>query len=394
MRASDELLAMLKRARVPAAIVGIAGACVCVLGALGSWEQFLQCYLFAYVFWVGVTLGCMALMLLHHMVKSRWGLPIVRAAEAGAGNLWFMAVLFLPILAGVGALYPWAKPAVVASNEVLRHKQPYLNVPFFALRAVIYFAIWIGVTAVIRRLAVRQDQTGDLTLADRRSSWAAPGLVAYVLTVTFAFTDWVMSLHPSWYSTIFGFWFVMSQGMSGLCFLIVFLTLVRRHSPFEAYATPGGYRDLGNLLLTFVMFWGYLSLSQFLIIYSGNLPEEASYYLVRMQGVWWAIGTFLVLFQFFVPFLLLLSGRTKRTPAYLATLAAFLLAVRVVDMFWTVLPFFPVPASSLTLGYVWMGLAAFAAIGGWWLVFFLTAMQRGHLVPTQEPASLEVLEHA
>ncbi|MGC8667736.1 MAG: hypothetical protein ACP5VE_06460 [Chthonomonadales bacterium] len=394
MRASDELIAKLKQARVPAAVVGLAGTALCVVGALGSWEQFLQCYLFAYVLWMGITLGCMALMMLHHMVKSRWGLPIVRPAEAGAGNLWFMALLFLPIAAGLGALYPWAKPALVASSTILKHKQPYLNVPFFMVRAVIYFGIWMGLTAVIRRLSVQQDQNGDLTLADRRASWAAPGLVAYVVTVTFAFTDWVMSLHPSWYSTIFGFWFVMSQGMSGLCFLIVFLTLVRRYAPFEPYATPGGYRDLGNLLLTFVMFWGYLSLSQFLIIYSGNLPDEASYYLTRMQGIWWAIGTFLVLFQFFVPFLLLLSGRTKRTPVYLGSLAAFLLAVRAVDMFWTVLPFFPIPATTLPLGYVWMGLAAFAAIGGWWVVLFLTALPRALLVPIEVPGAAEVLEHA
>lgn len=394
MRASDELIAKLKQARIPAIAIGVAGAAGCVAGALTSWEQFLQCYLFAYVLWVGVTLGCMALMMLHHMVKSRWGLPIIRAAEAGAGNLWLMALLLVPVLAGLGALYPWAKPALVASTEVLKHKQPYLNPVFFTVRAAIYFAIWIGFTAALRRMSVQQDLTGDVTLADRRSSLAAPGLVAYVLTVTFACTDWVMSLHPAWYSTIFGFWFVMCQGMSALCLLIVFLTLVRGYRPFEAYATPGGYRDLGNLLLTFVMFWGYLSLSQFLIIYSGNLPDEASYYIVRMRGIWWGIGTFLVLFQFFVPFLLLLSGRTKRTPQYLGSLAAFLFGVRVIDIFWTVLPFFPVPAATVPLGYIWMGLCAFAAIGGWWIALFLTTLLRAPLVPVEAPAAAEVLEHA
>ena len=223
----------------------------------------------------------------------------------------------------------------------------------------------------------------------------------FVVTTTFSFTDLVMSLDPGWFSTIWGIWWTVVCGLSATAFVICMMSLVMGAKPFSDIATPGLFRDLGNVLLTFTMFWGYISLSQWLIIYSGNLPEEISFYIQRgigalaPLGLWWLLGVAIVFGQFFIPFLMLLSGRTKRTPGILGPLALWILAVHALDVFWTVMPFFRITAVKPDWVTVALAAASFVGIGGIWLFLWSLNLTRGALLPRHNmPVRGEVVEHA
>jgi len=354
-------------------------------------ETIYHSYLFAFVFWIGLSLGCFGFMLLHNSIKARWGLSVLRLAEAGAKTLPLMALLFLPILIGMKDLYVWTDPAVVAGDKVLQIKALYLNTPFFIVRAVIYFAIWIGLTLFLTRSSLRQDGTGDYNEVHKRANVAAPGLVLFVLSVTFASTDWVMSLDPHWHSTVYGVWFVTGQGLAAVALMALIATssALRNREPYVQVVTPRVTRDLGNLMLALTMFWAYISLSQFLIIWAANLPEEITYYAVRTQSGWLYVGALLVVFQFFVPFLALLSGLTKRTPQMLMGVSIWVLIWRVVDIFWIV-----VPAFRPNFGIKAMDVVMFVVVGAIWLTAFNALVKSAPLIPRHEPAPLEVMEHA
>ncbi len=372
-----------------------------------STEQILEGYLFAYVVVLGLTLGCFGLTLLHHATRARWSQPVLRLWEAGSSLMWLMAVLFIPIALSVHTLYPWAKPDLVSHSAVLQHKAPYFfltsyksdatvaGLPiFFYIRAVIYFAIWIGLSQMLNRSSREQDRTGDDSLTDSRANWAAPGILLYFLTVNFAFTDWIMSLDPHWYSTIYGIWFAIGQALSATAFVTILVTSWIRHKPYSEVVTPRLTRDLGNLLLTLTLLWGYTSLSQWLIIYSGNLPEEITYYLNRLQGAWWTLGTVIVFGQFFVPFLALLSGNTKRVPALLRLIAIEILIVRVLDIFWVVLPFFLRKGEEAAPGRLAVGFVVLAGMGIVWGALFAAQLKKYPRLPQHGILLQEALEHA
>jgi hypothetical protein len=401
--ARSGVLPLLNQTRRIGAAVAVIGAVALLIAGLafGQWAQVLQSYLWAYLFWVCIALGCFALTLLHHVIRGSWALPVLRIWEAGSKTLPLMAVLFLPILLDVffgHVLYHWTHADAVARDAMLREKTPYLNPVAFAIRAVIYFAIWIGVSSFLNRSSLQQDRTRDESLAARRTNVSAPAIVVFVISITFAFTDWAMSLDPHWHSTIFGIYFLVGQGLSALALCTLLVTLMAARRPYTEIVTPQLTRDLGNLLLAFTMLWAYISLSQFLIIWSGNLPEEVTFYTNRLKGGWWYMGTFLVVSQFFVPFLLLLSGRTKRTPGFLAGVAGFILAIRIVDIFWTIVPFFGGAGQPLPFRIHWLDFAAFAGMGGVWLAVWATQLRRSGLLPSHDPRlvipSQEALEHA
>jgi hypothetical protein len=357
---------------------------------LGGQQQFFQAYLFGWVFWTTIALGCLGLTLLHHTVRGAWGLPVLRLFEAGNRTLPLMGLLYLPILLfGMHDVYHhWTDAAEVARDPILRQKSLYLNVPFFAVRFVIYFAIWIGLATYLNRSSLRQDQTGDKRLADQRANLAAPGLVIYVITMTFAFTDWVMSLEPHWFSTIYGVWFVTGAALSTMALVTWFVMRFADRRPYSEVVTPVLMKDLGNLMLALTLFWAYISLSQFLIIWSADLPEEVTFYTKRLAPGWRAIGTFTVLFQFFLPFLLLLSGRTKRTPGYLVLVAGLIFAMRMVDVLWIVVPAFDQPGLSA----VPSALLALVGIGAFWISAFVYILSRRALLPTYDPRLTRAME--
>ena len=368
---------------IPAAIASLGGLLV------AGKTQFFQSYHFAYMVWVCLTLGTFGLTLLHHTVRGIWSLPVLRFAEAGAATLPLMLLLFVPIVIGLSDIYPWARAEVVLANEHLQHKTLYLNVPFFLVRAAVYFAVWIGLASILRRWSLQQDQTQDETLAQKRTNLSAPGLVLFVLTVTFAMFDWSMSLEPLWQSAIYGAWFIVGQGLSALAFLTVVLLLAARHKPFADVLTPKLMRDLGNMTFAFVILWAYTSISQYLIIWSANLPEEIVYYVKRNQGGWQYLSAGLIVLQFFLPFLILLSSRVKRYSSLLLRVMLFILVMRVVDLFWIITPAF----GRQTLQVHWLDVTLLATIGGFWLAWFARQVRAAPLLARHDTRLQEAWQY-
>jgi hypothetical protein len=375
-----------------ALVVGLVALALGGGGALLNRAAFFQAYLLGYLYWTGLSVGCLGILMLHHLVGGRWGFAIQRILEAGVRTLPLMALLFLPILFGLKDLYAWARPDLVAADTLLQHKQGYLNGPAFFGRASVYFLVWIGAGSLLTMLSARQDQgidTGRLTR--RLQALSGPGLVAYGLAVTFAAVDWAMSLEPHWFSSIYGVVFLVGQGLLALAFVTRVVICLADRPPIQGVMGTSQLHDLGNLLLAFVMLWAYIAFSQYLIIWSGNLPEENHWYLHRMHGGWGALAILLVAFHFVVPFLLLLSRATKRRATVLGVVAAGILVVRFVDLFWLIAPALHAEGFHLH----WLDLVLPIGLGGVWLATFLTCLKRRPLLAERDPrfASLADAPH-
>jgi hypothetical protein len=369
--------------------VGLIAAVLCAGGALIFPPAFFRAYLSAYIFWIGIPVGCLALLMLHHLVGGRWGFMIQRVLEAAIQTLPLMALLFIPLVFGLSDLYPWARTEVAAADPLLQQKAAYLNIPFFVARAVAYFAVWIVLGRLLVTWSLRQDQSADDTLTLRLQRLSGPGLVLYGLTVSFAVIDWIMSLEPKWYSTIFGMIFMISFGLTAMALAILATRCLEREKPLAQVVSPDRWHDLGNLLLALVMFWAYLNFSQFLLIWSENLAEEIPWYLHRIGGGWEWVAIALILFQFALPFVLLLSRNTKRNSQTLAAVAAAILFMHWLDILWMVVPsFFPA-----RFHFHWLDIAAPVAIGGLWLAAFIGYLKARSLVPLHDPRFTELLEH-
>jgi hypothetical protein len=380
----------LERFRRPALLVGAVALAVCAVGGFFQPDQFFRSYLFAFLFWAGIALGCMAVAMLHHVTGGAWGLAIRRPLESGMRTLPLVAILFVPIALGVGRIYEWANPEAVAADPILEHKSLYLNVPFFLGRAAVYFGAWLLLAYFLNRWSLEQDATGDRAIARRLQLLSSPGLVLYGLTVTFASIDWAMSLEPHWFSTMYGVLFIAGQGLSAFAFIIVVLVLIAGRSPLAQFVEAKHYHDLGKLMLAFVMFWAYVSFSQYLIIWAGNLPEEIPWYLRRLQGGWGWVGVALVALHFVLPFLLLLPASANRNPRILVGVAGLILFMRLVDVFWLTRPAFAQEGFHLH----WMDLLAPVGVGGLWLAAFLWQLGKRPLLPVNDPEMQQALAHA
>jgi uncharacterized membrane protein len=326
--------------------------------------------------------------MLHHLSGGGWGMMIRRLLEAATRTLPVVAVLFLPLMLGLKPLYEWARPEVVEADKILQVKAPYLNVPFFLLRTLFYFVSWIALAHFLNRWSRQQDETGDPALADKMETLSGPGLVLFGATVTFASFDWVMSLEPHWYSTVFGLSFMVGQVLTAFPFAIAMTAYLSSRKPMSEAVTAGHFHDLGKLTLAFVMLWAYLSFSQFLIIWSGNLPEETPYYLKRLTGGWQYFQLALILFHFALPFFLLLSRSLKRTGSNLVKVAGLILLMRFVDLYLQIIP----ASHHSEFHFSWMDLAAPAGVGGLWLSAFLRQLENRPVLPVRDPHFAEALE--
>ena len=380
--------AALDRLQLRALLAGGAGILLCALGYFLDRPAFFRAWLVGWLFWLGIALGCLAIMMLHHLTRGAWGLVARRVLEAAGRTLPVLALLFVPLLFGLQELYPWARPEAEA-DHLLQAKAAYLNVPFFVARAALYFVIWGGFAFMLSRLSRRQDETGELQLTRRMQLLASGGIVLYCLAASFASVDWLMSLQPHWFSTIYGVYFLGGQGISALAFLIVVALFLWRREPMSEVLSPGHFHDWGKLLLAFVMLWTYFSFSQFLIIWSGNLPEEITWYAARTRGGWQWLAIALVLFHFALPFVLLLSRDLKRRPQRLAAVAGWMLAMRWLDLVWQVEPAF----SPERFSFHWLYLAAPLAVGGLWLAAWAAELKKRPLLPLRDPWLPEALAH-
>jgi hypothetical protein len=362
--------------------VGVAALGLCAIGALVNPEQFFRSYLVAYLFWFGIGIGSLAILMIHHIAGGAWGAVIRRLLECATRTLPLMAVLFLPVVFGMHSLYEWARPEAVAHDVVLQHKSLYLNIPFFLLRAAFYFAVWLTLSAVLNRWSLQQDGSDDPGYTRRLELVSRGGLVAIGLTMTFASVDWVMSLEPHWYSTLYGILIMGGQVLNAMAFVIPLAALLVAYGPLTDVIGSEQFHDLGKFLLAFVMLWAYFAFSQFLIIWSANLPEEIPWYLSRMRGGWQVVGIAIILFHFALPFLLLLSRDVKRRPNRLAVVALGVMAVRFVDLFWLVTPAFHPSEFAVH----WMDVATLVGLGGIWLSVFVWQLQGRSLVAIHDPS--------
>jgi hypothetical protein len=386
-KTAGELMPELERYQRGALVVGGAGLVVCAFGWLLDPAQFFQSYLMAYMLCLGVTLGCLALGMVHQLSGGAWGVVIRRPIGAATRVLPVMTLLFLPIVAGMGRLYEWTHADVVAADEILQAKQLYLNVPFFLARAAFYFAAWNGVAYVLNKWGLEQDRTGDPRIAKRMQRLSAGGLLIYGLTITFASFDWMMSIDPHWYSTIYGVLIMGGQGLSAMAFLIIVLEWLSRRPPLDAIIVYGHFHDLGNLLLAFVMLWAYFSFSQYLIIWSGNLPHEIGWYVHRLGTGWIVLGGALILFHFAIPFVLLLSRTMKRQGRMLVRVAMWLLFVRLLDLFWLIAPDFHEEGIAVS----WMDAALPLSLGAIWTGCFIYQLRGRPILPVHDPEFDEAL---
>jgi hypothetical protein len=367
----------------------IAGAILFVASIVGgilSPNQFFRSYLFAYMFWLGLALGSMALLMLQYLTGGAWGVVTRRIFEAASRTLPLVALLFVPILIGIPRLYNWAHPRMVQADEVLRHRSGYMNPTWFIVRAMVYFAIWLTLAYFLNKWSRQEDdgQTRQWLLA----RLSAPGLILYVFTVTFASIDWAESLADHWFSTMWGFLFVASEGLIAMSFAIIVLAILSRRRPLADATRPSHFHALGKLLLMFVMLWAYFQFSQLLIVWSGNLTHEIPWYMPRFATTWRALGIVLIYGQFVIPFLLLLSRPLKQHPLSLSIVAAILLLMRFVDLFWIVMPEF---YSGFHVH--WLNLTIPAALGAIWLAAFLWQLHKRPLLPLGDPTLEEALHY-
>jgi hypothetical protein len=349
----------------------VAGVAAVVGGGLSDASAFYQAYLIGFLMWLSVALGCLIMLMIHHLTGGAWLFIVRRPIEAGARTLPLFALLFLPILFGLQHLYPWAVPELVAEDKYLQFKAPYLNVTFFTVRAVLYFAIWIGLGWWLSSWSYRQDDTKEPLLNKPQRMVSGIGIVLYGIAATFASFDWIMSLDPHWFSSIYGPKFMVAHGLAALSVLLIFLVRSMRFAPYSEMVTQDRLHDLGKWQFALVVLWAYMMLAQFIIIWSGNLPEHIAWYLRRTGDTWKIIAATLTLLHFVVPFVVLLSRLTKQKAPWLFAVAVGLLLLRPLDLFWMIGP----ELHHGELHVSWLDGALPVAIGGLWVFFWLKVLR-------------------
>lgn len=376
-----ELQSNINRFQRASLVIGLLALGVSAIGAVTNSTQFFFSYLFAVLFWLGLSLGCFVVTMIHQITGGRWGYPTRRFLEAGFMVMPLMLVLFIPIFFGLHYLYPWAKPAEVNAQKTLQERHVYENDWAFIARQIFFLFVWIWLAARLRKWSLEQDRTTDAEPTRKARALSGPGIVIYGLLVTFASVDWIVSLESDWYSTMFGVIVAGGQILTVYAFAIILLTLFRNQVPFSGTVDKVHYHHLGNLLLTFVLFWTYVSFGQLLIIYSGDLPHELNWYLHRIAGSWKAVVAAIALFHFFLPFFLLLFRAMKRRVAAITTLAAMLFIMHIADTYWLVMP--TLHQNGVVLS--WLDFTAPIGVGGLWISFFLRRLKAAPLLPQNDP---------
>lgn len=402
MSQTTTLPAVLVTARQRALVVGGGLVALSTLGYFISYGDFFRGYLIGFLFVLGLTLGSMGLLFIHHLVGGAWGFVIQRQLEAATRVLPYVGVAAIPIVLHVlwseHPIYHWAHyqheihEHLVEHDAILDHKAPYLNTSAFAVRAVVYFAIWSVLVALLNRYSDLMTETKDGAYANTLGRMAGPGIVLYMLSMTFAAFDWAMSLDPHWFSTIYGVIFIVGQVLSTMALMITLFPFTLRIGELEDAVTVDRLHDLAKLLFAFTCLWAYVQLSQFLIIWYGNLPEEAIFYHLRSHGGWEYVGLMLVLCQFVFPFLLLISRRPKRSLKWAPRIALFILAVRWLDLFYYLVPHADEHHHAhLTLNPLFVSLPV--GLAALWLYLFLGQLEKRSILPDEDPRWKEKLHH-
>ncbi len=366
-----------RRGRNALAVVALAGWAALAAGYSNDSAAFYPAYLIAFVYWLTLALGALFFVMLQHLTGAAWSVTSRRVAETMTLTVPLAAVLFLPIAFGLPHLYEWARPEAVAADPLLQTKQAYLNPEWFHLRAAICLGIWSVWATILYRNSVKQDDGGTLELTRSAAKWSAPGMILLALTVSLASFDWLMSLDPHWFSTMFGVYIWAGSGLAGFAAITLILLAFRRMGILRASVNHEHYHDLGKWLFALTVFWAYIAFCQYMLIWYGNMPEETVWYHVRTAGTWRWVGALLVVGQFFVPFLVLMSRAAKRKLGVLAFAAGWILLMHFADLFWVVMPVFRKDGANL----LWIDIAAFVAIGATFGLAFWGLLRRHALAP-------------
>jgi hypothetical protein len=367
------------------AIAGVLGLVATALLGLKSPRETLLAYLVAFLYWLGLALGGMTLVLANNIAGARWNVTVRRLGETLGAAIPIFAILFLPLLLGAKHVWFWVSPVGPMSEETIRlleHKRPYLNMPSFTIRAAVYFIIWSVYGLRLRQLSVQQDSSGDPLLTQKMRSISPLGLLLFILSITFAAFDWLMSLQPTWYSTIFGLYVYAGAFVSSMALVCLIVTGLRAAlTPWGNLITVDQQHNLGKLLLAFTAFWAYMAFSQYMLIWAGNLPEELQWIISRSRGVWRPVGQLILVGHFVIPFFLLLSRDLKRSTRGLAAVAVWILAIHYVDLYWIVMP----AADYTTLGFNAAHLTSFIGVGGVAIATVTFLLRGAAPVPIKDP---------
>ena len=444
MNPTGTALPLIDKIRGRALLVGIVATVISVIGGINNPAAFNRAYLFSFVFVLGLALGSMALLMIHRQLGGAWGFLIRRPLEASAMTLPLVFVFFIPVLWNLEKIYPWVNdrpgseshsggnpsakaeihadtkpeasgnPAIMGAGgrtpgslgverdpleadttKLFAFKRMWLTPTAFTIRAAIYFAVWITMALILNIGSRRQDETRSVSLAYNLQSFSAPGLVVYFLSTSFALIDWGMSLEPEWYSSLYPVMLMIGQGLSTISLMIIMTAILARRGETDHLDTNETFNDLGNLMLAFTMLWGYLSFSQFLIIWSGNLAEEIPWYAKRLSFGWVNFGRALMLFHFAVPFLVLLCRPLKRNINALWKVAALMLGMRLLDVYWQVTPSFNLAEPKPFLESAsWMDPVVPTALIGLWFAAFLWILRGKPLMVVQDPELIPALKQA
>jgi hypothetical protein len=367
--------------------VGIVCGIALGIGAIFNPAQFFRAYLAAYLWCLNIALGSMVLVMIYHVTGGAWGFLLRRILEASVKTLPLLALGFVPIALGANALYPWAQPDAVASNELLQKQSIYMNLPFWCIRAAVYFALWLTVAFILCLWSRKQDRTADPRIRWRLNGLSGIGLLIYGVTMHFASVDWIISLQPEYHSTICGPLLASQEMLSAFAFAVLVLTLLRDRKPLADLISDKTLNDMGSLLMTFVVLWSYMWWFEFMLIWIANLPVDVIWYVDRVRAGWLCVTIALVVFGFAIPFLLLLQRTLKQQPAVLARIAGLLLLMQLTFTHWTILPAF----RPENFGDCWMSLVAPPALGGIWLAVFLWQFRRVPLLAQHDHNALGVI---
>ena len=368
------------RAQMPALLIGILGLLGSAAGFAMNRPEFFKAWLAPFVFWFLIAAGALAVLMLQYVTGGEWGLLIRRPLGAAARTIPLFLLFGLPIAFGLEHIYVWANQDYIAHDLLMQKKQFWLTQNGWLIRALVYFVLLTLWAWRIRILSLDFAKTRSPYTELSRRKWSSAGLLMIVFALTFVSIDWVMSLEPKWYSSMFGIAFTVGAGLSAFAFVTFFLTLLADNPAMEGVLKPSHFRDLGNLMLAFTMLWAYTNFSQFLLIWYGNIKEETPYYLKRMHGVWGWMALALVVFHFFLPFFMLLMRSIKDRPKTIAIVTIILLVMRFVDIYWLVAP----AHYGETFHFSWITIAAFFGIGGIWLWAFIQQLKGQTIIPIHE----------
>ena len=364
----------------PALITGLIALVITAAGFFIDRQQFFFSYLVAFAFWATITLGGLFFLLIHNTTHAMWSTVLRRIIEMIMMTVPLMAIMVIPVLFGIHDLYHWSHEDAVAADALLQKKAAYLNTPFFIIRTVFYFSVWILLSKNLYKISRQQDGAFDPEQSEKLRRRSAPGIILFALTITFASFDWMMSLDPHWYSTIFGLYIFSGSFLAAIAVVVLISLSLRKRGLLTDVITVEHYHDLGKFLFSFTIFWGYMAFSQYFLIWYANIPEETIWYLHRWEGNWKVITMLLVFGHFLIPFLALMPRAAKRNLNFMRIMSIWILIMHFFDLYWIIMP----TLHKHGFYFSWMDLTALIGIGGIFIWYFWWSYLKGALVPVND----------